>query len=486
MKLLSKAPWILSESLPWALGGVAAFHLAYGFSTLCVLIVGYLICLMQLTRRRTIRQGFYLGLVVGVLTVAPQMSCLWAIFGPSAIALWLLLAFWIALFGALARLCLLRFGQTWGVLLVPFIWTGLEYFRSELYYLRFSWLNVGYAFSNSSALPMFHWLGIYGVGFLAAAAAAISLLPLKRAALFSLAVALLAVSVPLLQTSSLPGTSGPLADRSVRVAGVQMEFPSDAEVVSSLDHLLRVEPQAELLVLSEYTFDDPVPDKIAGWCRDHQRHLVVGGKDPAPKSNFYDTAFVIGPTGEIIFRQVKCVPIQFFKDGLPAREQRLWDSPWGKIGLCICYDLSYARVTDRLVRLGAQAMIVPTMDVVDWGRREHELHARVAPIRSAEYGIPIFRVASSGISQWTDRSGRVMATAPFPGQQKIIVGRVALASAGSLPWDRWLAPFATAVTGAVILWSLCRRRFGSSTTISPATKEPQAPVGSAMSIASCR
>ena len=263
-----------------------------------------------------------------------------------------------------------------------------------------------------------------------------------------------------------------------------MEFPSDAEVVSSLNHLLRVEPQADLLVLSEYTFDGPVPDKIAGGCRDHERYLVVGGKDPAPKSNFYDTAFVIGPTGEIIFRQVKSVPIQFFKDGLPAREQRLWDSPWGKIGLCICYDLSYARVTDRLVRLGAQAMIVPTMDVVDWGRREHELHARVAPIRSAEYGIPIFRVASSGISQWTDRSGRVMAAAPFPGQQKIIGGRLALASAGSLPWDRWLAPFATGVTGSVILWSLCRRRFGSSTTTCPVTKEPQAPVGSAMSIAS--
>jgi len=470
MKLFSTSPWILSESFPWALGGVAAFHLAYGVSTLCLLIIGYLVCLMQLIRRRTMRQAFYLGLAVGLLTVAPQMSCLWTIFGPSAIALWLVLAFWIGLFGALARLCLIRFGQTWGVLLVPFVWTGLEYFRSELYYLRFSWLNVGYAFSNSSALPIFHWFGIYGLGFLAASVAAVSLLPPKGAALFSLAVALLAVPVPLLQSSSLLGTSRPSADRSVRVAGVQMEFPSDAEVVSSLNHLLRIEPQAELLVLSEYTFDGTVPDKIAAWCRDHQRYLVVGGKDPAPKSNFYDTAFVIGPTGEIIFRQVKSVPIQFFKDGLPAREQRLWDSPWGKIGLCICYDLSYARVTDRLVRLGAQAMIVPTMDVVDWGRREHELHARVAPIRSAEYGIPIFRVASSGISQWTDRSGRIMAAAPFPGQQKIIGGRLTLASAGSLPWDRWLAPFATGVTGSVILWSLCRRRFRTSDSLKPTNK----------------
>ena len=54
-----------------------------------------------------------------------------------------------ALFVALARLCLGRFGPKWGWLLIPFVWTGLEYFRSELYYLRFSWLNAGYAFAGA-------------------------------------------------------------------------------------------------------------------------------------------------------------------------------------------------------------------------------------------------------------------------------------------------------------------------------------------------
>ena len=88
-----------------------------------------------------------------------------------------------------------------------------------------------------------------------------------------------------------------------------------------------------------------------------------------------------------------------FKDGLPAPEQKVWDSPWGKIGICICYDLSYTRVTDALVRQGAQMLIVPTMDVETWGQHQHELHARIAPVRAAEYGILIFRVASSGISQ---------------------------------------------------------------------------------------
>ena len=46
------------------------------------------------------------------------------------------------------------------------------------------------------------------------------------------------------------------------------------------------------------------------------------------------------------------------------------------------------------------------MDVADWGRHQHELHARVAPVRAAEYGIPIFRLASSGISQGVNRPGR--------------------------------------------------------------------------------
>ncbi len=46
-----------------------------------------------------------------------------------------------------------------------------------------------------------------------------------------------------------------------------------------------------------------------------------------------------------VFKQAKSVPIEFFQDGRPAAEQRLWHSPWGNLGICICYDLSYSRVT---------------------------------------------------------------------------------------------------------------------------------------------
>ena len=139
-------------------------------------------------------------------------------------------------------------------------------------------------------------------------------------------------------------------------------------------------PDAELFVLSEYTFDGPVTTNVLNWCRMNGKHLVVGGKDPVG-DDFYNTAFVVGPSGEILFKQVKAVPIQFFADGLPALEQKIWDSPWGKLGILTCYDLSYTRVVDELVRQGAQALINPTMDMMEWGEYQHALHSRVPPVR---------------------------------------------------------------------------------------------------------
>jgi predicted amidohydrolase len=233
---------------------------------------------------------------------------------------------------------------------------------------------------------------------------------------------------------------------------VQLEFPNDPQLLHALDKVKEQHPEASLLVLSEYTFTEALPDTVRKWCRDNQRFLVVGGKDFVDEKRFLDTAFVIDPHGEIVFRQAKSVPIQFFNDGLPAREQKLWDSPWGKIGICICYDLSYTQVTDRLVRLGAQALIVPTMDVVDWGRRQHELHARIAPVRAAEYGLPIFRVASSGISQLVNPRGTVTALAPFAGEEATISGWLDLEKAGRVPLDRPLARAAVWVTGLLLAW----------------------------------
>jgi apolipoprotein N-acyltransferase len=252
----------------------------------------------------------------------------------------------------------------------------------------------------------------------------------------------------------LPGGSFYIRPANVVLAGIQLEFPTEEQIHESLNKLVSTHTNTHLIVLPEYTLDGEPPAALKDWCRQNQKFLIVGGKDSLSGTNYYNTAFVISTNGEVVFKQGKSVPIQFFNDGLPAPEQKVWDSPLGKIGICICYDLSYTRVTDELVRQGAQMLIVPTMDVAEWGRHQHELHARVAPVRAAEYGIPIFRVASSGISQGVSHTGQVQSSAPFPGEGEIIFfgARLSPGFKGSLPLDRWLAPFCVVVTGGFAVW----------------------------------
>ena len=44
--------------------------------------------------------------------------------------------------------------------------------------------------------------------------------------------------------------------------------PAPTEVLIRLNDLIRAHPDAELLVLSEYTFDGPVPAAVKEWCRE--------------------------------------------------------------------------------------------------------------------------------------------------------------------------------------------------------------------------
>jgi len=434
------------KSFLWLALAVACFHAAYAsikIPAAGLFIFGYAYFLVRLTDQPTVRRSFYFGLATGFFCAAPQLFFFWTIFGPAAIVLWLVFAFWIGLFTAISCGAIRRWGKTRAMWLVPIVWTGIEYFRSELYYLKFSWLNIDYALQ----VP---FIGMYSCGFLLLTAVAFGGTACnyfwKKITLIELLVVMAVISIWF--AIMFPAYSGKPRPR-INLVGIQMEFPPQNAIPKMLNQALAKNTNAQIFVLSEYTLDGAVPDSLKNWCRTNSRFLVVGGKDFVTNHIYYNTAFVVGTNGEIVFKQAKSVPIQFFDDGLPAQKQEVWNSPWGKIGICICYDLSYTRVTDRLVEQGAQLLIVPTMDVVDWGRHEHELHSRVAPVRAAEYGIPIFRLASSGISQAVSGGGNVVAQIPFGKSGEILSAQLRLPSRGSLPLDRYLAPLCTVLTGIV-------------------------------------
>jgi apolipoprotein N-acyltransferase len=437
------------KSFLWLVLAVACFNAAYAsvkYPALGLFIFGYAYFLIRLADQPAVKHAFYFGLATGFLCYAPHLFFFWSIFNQAAIVLWLVLAFWIGLFTAIVCGAIRRWGKAKAMWLVPIIWTGLEYFRSELYFLKFSWLNVGYALQ----FPF----GVYLCGFIVFAVATFY----KRAwnyfweKMTLIQLLLIILGIAFLLALLLPALAQSKSRRSspISIAGIQLEFPPQDILTKALDYALAKNTNAQIFVLSEYTLDGGVPDSLKNWCRDNSRYLVVGGKDVVTNHIYYNTAFVVGTNGEVIFKQAKSVPIQFFDDGLPAQKQEVWNSPFGKIGICICYDLSYTRVTDELVRQGAQILIVPTMDVEGWGRHEHELHSRIAPVRAAEYGIPIFRLASSGISQAISGGGNVIAQTSFNKQGEILSAQLRLPSRGALPLDRFLAPVCTAITAIVM------------------------------------
>ena len=72
-------------------------------------------------------------------------------------------------------------------------------------------------------------------------------------------------------------------------------------------------------------------------------------------------------------------------------------------------------------------------------------------MRAAEYGIPIFRVASSGISQAVTGGGQVVAQTSLGGYGEIFSAQLRLPRQGSIPLDRYLAPICTGATGIVTI-----------------------------------
>lgn len=441
-----------------SVAAIASFHLAYGHKSLSFLILVYLASLFYLARVKTTRIAFYLGMVIGLATFAPPLSFFSAIFGQAALALWLMLSLSTAGFLLTARSCAGLFGPRASAALIPLIYTGWEYFRGELNPLRFTWLSAGFALTESPSPLGLNWLGLYGIAFamLCVIAVAWTLprrfgIPLGIAVLLAAAVAVNLPAKPYSAPASPP--SGPF------VVGIQLEDPSPSELQTALDQAVAKYPQADIIALSEYTFIGSIPKSVRNWCKDNRRYLVAGGVEGSIENpgEFDDTAYVVGPAGEIVFSQCKSVPIPFFSDGRAARQRRVWDSPWGKIGVCVCYDLSYRRVTDDFISQGAGAIICPVMDRVTWTRQEHELHAKVGPMRALEYGVSVFRACSSGISQLVMPDGSVRASAPFPGRGEMVAGELPIRSSGWIPIDRLLGPIATAATGLLVLGMLIHR-----------------------------
>lgn len=175
-------------------------------------------------------------------------------------------------------------------------------------------------------------------------------------------------------------------------------------------------------------YAEPVKGKswqaLSHMAKDNQLWLV-GGSIPEidEEGKVYNTSFVFDPEGNQVARHRKMhlfdIDVkggQSFKESdtfTAGDEVTVFDTPWGKIGLCICFDFRFPELSRLMVLGGAQVLVVPAAFNMTTGPAHWELLFRqravdgqcytvgVAPARD-EKGCYVSYGNSIAVSPWGD------------------------------------------------------------------------------------
>jgi len=339
------------------------------------------------------------GFLWGFTAFGTGLSWIWNIFGTFSLPLWGILALFPALFAWLVALAGSRLTGHLLVIFIALAWTGTEFLRCELMPLRFPWMNLGLALEP---WPLASWVGVYGLGFLAALT--VTSLIMRK---WPMAV----VTVLLLGMDALDAPVSSKED-TIPVAAIQAE---DAATQTYID-LAASAPEARLLVWPEEAIPIDVRKVATIELAKVQAHaakrnaLVVFGTQTRLDGPWWQNTALTVDGVSVLGAHAKNHPVHFFNDGEPGATALPISTPLGRIGTPICFDCDFHDVVRRMTAAGAEYFAVPSMDPANWSVRQHIQHAQLFRVRAAENRRWIVVAASSGVSQIINADGRAVAS----------------------------------------------------------------------------
>ncbi|MBI5201369.1 MAG: hypothetical protein HY925_07270 [Elusimicrobia bacterium] len=457
-------PWLLAAG-----SGLALFAASSPVSCWPLVFVALAPLLYAARGAKDARQAANLGAVAGLCFYVPALHWLTKVCSWAAGPFWCLFALWVAFFAASYRELVVRTEKRrWApaaeTLGAAALWIAFEYFRSEVWRLECSWLALGYALKPFPPLLQgASLLGVYGLSGLIvfANAAWVAALSGRRGPAIAITAAVISLGL----------WGGRRLERIDAGGGRRVAAALVQDENFDVDKLIKATPVSEvrggLWVWPEYGFtaitghERAQIQSIAKRLGGPASTLVAGGATIPDETTgrLENFAWVIGE-GRLLGRYDKSHPIPFIEDKhlRPNPAPRPVDSPLGRLGVLLCYDLDFEDSARLMASFGAEALVVPNLDPREWGPWQHRQHSDMAPLRAVETGLWIARAASSGHSQLIDPGGRVRAESSF-GAESVLTGDLEFARASTV-YTRigWLlAPVCLALAGAFLVWAAAAR-----------------------------
>jgi len=371
-------------------------------------------------------------------------------------------------------------------------WLLAELMRGR-WFTGFPWAAGGYAHVDGPLAVLAPWVGVYGIGCVAALAAAwlarsVGWLVQRRGRPLGLHLGLLAVLalvlaiVRLLPTGDRP-VADPLAAQRLSVALLQGNIPQDEKfqpgsgvplALGWYRAQLRDSP-ADLVVAPETAIPLLPHELPAGYLDDLAEPFRTGtqavllglplgdfrtgytnsvlGLKPRAEAYRYDKHHLV-PFGEFIppmfrwFTDLMNIPLGDFARGPLVAPSFEWRGQ--RLAPHVCYeDLFGEELAARFADPTAAPTILVNLSNIAWFGDSVAIdqHLQISRMRALELRRPVLRATNTGATVVIDHEGRVTHALP-PATRAVLVGEVE-GREGRTPFARWAAAW-----GLAPLWAL--------------------------------
>ena len=200
--------------------------------------------------------------------------------------------------------------------------------------------------------------------------------------------------------------------KNVRVATVSFGrgTDQDAQLQRALNLVERAgEAKPDIIALPEACVNnrdtpETVPghltDLLAAQAKKHGCYVIIPLIKKEDDGTLYNVAVLLDAAGAVVGEYKKMFPTDYeMRDGImPGETTPVFDTPWGRVGMAICFDLNFPEVIQGLAEQGAE--LVFFLSAYEGGRQLERW--------ALDYGVYVVSSHRGGVGTIVDKTGVVL------------------------------------------------------------------------------